>query len=967
MKRLKLRKGISIAYLNINSIRNKIELLKPTILETVDILVIAETKLDNTFATNQFTINGFNPPLRYDRNKNGGGLLIYIREGVPAKQLKDFTTPDDIECGIIEVNLHKKKWILFGTYRPPSQNVSYFLDELGKAIDHYSSHCENFIALGDFNIGVEHQKMKSFMEIFHLKNLIKVPTCFKSDNPKCIDLILTNKHHSFQESSAIDTGLSDFHSMIVTILKGGFVKRGPKIIIYRDYKKFDVNTFRHDLEDSLSEMNTRVINFSEFNERVETVLNEHAPIKKKCIRANDGPFMTKALRKAIYTRTSLRNRYNKNRTQENWNAFKRQRNKCVKLLRQAKIDYYKNLDVKCLTDNRKFWKTIKPLFSEKIKASPKINLLENEVLVTDDREVANIFNEYFISITEVLGIQEPKDILKPIEGLHDPIEVAIKKFSSHPSIELIYKNKKSSNEFRFTMVVRERVATEIQKLKLNKASPVDSIPGKILKDNQDIFTNALQKLFNDSVIDGTFPPELKIGEITPVYKANDQTLKSNYRPITILSAISKIYERLMFEQVMAYSESFLFQYLCGFRKGYNTQQALVRFLEKCKAVLDNKGFAGAILMDLSKAFDCLNHDLLIAKLHAYGFNRTALKQVHSYLTDRQQRVKINGSFSTLKCSSLGVPQGSVLGPLLFNIYINDFFYLVKDTEVCNYADDTTIFVCGTELDPILKSLEKDASLLTSWFANNYMKMNGDKSHLLMFGNKSAEATVNISRSSIKESDEEKLLGVTIDKKLNFKSHVNSLCKKASQKLHALARISTYMEKPQLELTITTFIMSHFSYCPLVWMFHDRASNNKINKIHERALRIIHKDSTSNFQELLNKSNSVSVHQRNLQLLLTEIYKTVHNLNPTFMTQVFEKKDVSYNLRESNSLTLPKANTTLYGIDTVRYIGKKLWQVLPTEIKESKSLEVFKKKIKLIKNFDCSCRLCKNFVPSLGFV
>ena len=186
-------------------------------------------------------------------------------------------------------------------------------------------------------------------------------------------------------------------------------------------------------------------------------------------------------------------------------------------------------------------------------------------------------------------------------------------------------------------------------------------------------------------------------------------------------------------------------------------------------------------------------------------------------------------------------------------------------------------------------------------------------------------------------------------------------------MHALARISTYMEKPQLELTITTFIMSHFSYCPLVWMFHDRASNNKINKIHERALRIIHKDSTSNFQELLNKSNSVSVHQRNLQLLLTEIYKTVHNLNPTFMTQVFEKKDVSYNLRESNSLTLPKANTTLYGIDTVRYIGKKLWQVLPTEIKESKSLEVFKQEIKLIKNFDCSCRLCKNFVPSLGFV
>ena len=567
MKRLKLRKGLAIAYLNINSIRNNIELLKPIILETVDILVIAETKLDNTFATNQFTINGFNPSFRYDRNKNGGGLLIYIREGIPAKQLKDFTTPDDIECGIVEVNLHKKKWILFGIYRPPSQNTSYFLDELGKAINHYSSHYEKIIALGDFNLAVEHGEMKTFMEIFHLKNLIKVPTCFKSENPKCIDLILTNKHHTFQNSNTMETGLSDFHSMIVTILKGGFVKRGPKIIIYRHYKKFDENSFRRALKESLNEMDTT--NFSEFNNRVETVLNEHAPMKKKCIRANDDPFMTKALRKAIFTRTKLRNRYNSNRTLENWNAFKRQRNKCVKILRQAKINYYKNLDMKCLTDNRKFWKTVKPLFSEKIKASSKINLLENEVLVSDDREVADIFNEYFIHITEALGIHEPKDILTPIDGLRDPIEAAIKKYSSHLSIQLIFKNKKSSNEFGFNTVVKEKVAAALQKLKLNKANPVGSIPGKILKDNQDIFTNMLQKLFND-VIKGIFPPELKIGEITPVYKANDQTSKTNYRPITVLSANSKkIYERLMFEfeQVIAHSEFFLSQYMWGFRKG----------------------------------------------------------------------------------------------------------------------------------------------------------------------------------------------------------------------------------------------------------------------------------------------------------------------------------------------------------------------------------------------------------------
>ena len=191
-------------------------------------------------------------------------------------------------------------------------------------------------------------------------------------------------------------------------------------------------------------------------------------------------------------------------------------------------------------------------------------------------------------------------------------------------------------------------------------------------------------------------------------------------------------------------------------------------------------------MDLSKAFDCLNHELLIAKLSAYGFSRSALKLIHCYLNERQQRVKINGSFSTSKQTSLGVPQGSVLGPLLFNIYINDFFYLVKDTEICNYADYTTIFACGSDLGSILESLEGDAALLSLWFENNYVKMNEDKSHLLVFGNKDNKGTVNISGSFIKESYQEKLLGVTLDKTLNFKTHVTNLCKKASKKLHALA-------------------------------------------------------------------------------------------------------------------------------------------------------------------------------------
>ena len=187
---------------------------------------------------------------------------ICVREGIPVKKLTDYKTPDDIECGILEINMHKKKWILFGIYRPPSQNVNYFFDEMGKAVDHYGNRYENFITLGDFNIEEKLAEIKTFMDIYQLKNLIKEPTCFKSDNPTCIDLILTNTSSSFQNSGTIETGLSDFHCIVVTVLKGGFVKRGAKIILYRDYSKFEVNNFRQALKDSLDEMDSNDTEFS---------------------------------------------------------------------------------------------------------------------------------------------------------------------------------------------------------------------------------------------------------------------------------------------------------------------------------------------------------------------------------------------------------------------------------------------------------------------------------------------------------------------------------------------------------------------------------------------------------------------------------------------------------------------------------------------------------------------------------
>ena len=248
-------------------------------------------------------------------------------------------------------------------------------------------------------------------------------------------------------------------------------------------------------------------------------------------------------------------------------------------------------------------------------------------------------------------------------------------------------------------------------------------------------------------------------------------------------------------------------------------------------------------MDLSKAFDTLNHDLLLAKLHAYGFDRDPLKVFHSYLSNRYQRTKINKSFSSWSKIVCGVPQGSVLGPLLFNIYINDLFYMTELTDVCNFADDTTFHACDSSLEDLVNRLEHDANLAIEWFDCNYMKLNQDKCHLIISGHKSEEIWAKIGQTKIWESKNQKLLEVIIDRQLSFDEYLISLCKKAGEKLSALARLANFFSLEQRKLLMKSFNESQFGFCPLIWMFCGRKTNARINHVHERALILAYKNNS----------------------------------------------------------------------------------------------------------------------------
>ena len=384
--------------------------------------------------------------------------------------------------------------------------------------------------------------------------------------------------------------------------------------------------------------------------------------------------------------------------------------------------------------------------------------------------------------------------------------------------------------------------------------------------------------------------------------------------------------------------------------------------------MDDKKSFGALLTDLSKAFDCLVHDLLIAKLNAYGFTLPSLKIIHSYLSNRRQRVKINGEYSSWNDIILGVPQGSILGPLLFNIYMCDMFFHIGNIDIVGYADDNTPYLMDVNCNSVIENLQFSAGEMSKWFSHNYMLLNADKCHLLLTGPDSPSQTMRFGTEVLSPSDGEKLLGIFIDSKLTFENHISRLCEKASQKIHALSRILPFIDFHKKRTLMKAFIMSQFNYCPLIWMMHSRKIENFINRIHERALRLVYGDKNASFEELLERDSSVSIHQRNLQCLAIEMFKILKGFAPTIMNELFEYKEpCSYDIRNRSEFKRTNVRTVTYGENSISHLGPKIWDLVPAEMKSLDSLSQFKTAIKGWKTGNCPCRICKTYISQVGFI
>jgi hypothetical protein len=764
-------------------------------------------------------------------------------------------------------------------------------------------------------------------------------------------------------SGVVNTHLSDGHQLVYSVFKTGAPRQPPKTVFYRSFKNFNDDKFLADLQSTPFHI-TNIFEDPEdsywaFNKLLNQVLVEHAPIKQKTVRSRYTPFMNKSLRKAIMNKHRLWRKYKKYPSSKTWNSYRVQRN-AVTALRKASIKTYFQERTAGGPKNEHFWKTVKPFMTNKGSHNTQELMIEhNNNILTEPKDVAHVMNKFYINIAAHIGadVNVPKSDFICLESY---VKESIQLFKDHPSITCINDNFSKCENFSFKPVMFSDMYDVLKSLDTKKATGYDDISAKILKLGSPILHIPLTNIFNKCILNSVFPSQLKCANVYPVFKKDNALVKKNYRPVSVLTSISKVFEKLIAQQLSAFQNTVFHPYISAFRRNYSCQSVLLRITEEWREALDQGKYVGTVLMDLSKAFDSMPHSLLISKLHSYGMNLHAIKFLASYLTERRQRVKLTDASSDWLNVEKGVPQGSVLGPALFNIFINDIYGFFVLAKLFNYADDNTLSCIANTIAEVKEILTQESKVAIDWFKMNMMEANPNKFQVMLLSKSQnvSDFSLDIDGNTLMGEDNVKLLGVNIDNRLNFNYHVDILCSKAARQLSALARIHYLLDEDSKISIIRSFIGSNFNYCPLVWHFCGSIYTSKMESILKRALRFAFSDYVSSYESLLYKAELTTLEVNRQRNIAIETYKIMNGLAPEFLKDLFITNNLRYNTRQCNNLKVPTVRTTTYGIHSIKCFAVKIWNSLPKETVLSKSLKDFKMKIKDWNGFKCKCFMCK---------
>ncbi len=814
--------------------------------------------------------------------------------------------------------------------------------------------CDKYLVLGDLNCNMlkpGENAVNRLCQDYSLKNIINSPTCFKSDPPTLIDVLLLSDSKVCRSGVVTPCPLSDFHHFISGVLDIDLPRTMTRKIHYRSYKNFDPVAFGEDLRQApfhVGEVLDIDSHMAYFQDLFTSILDKHAPVKTKVIRTNQAPHMTNAWKSAIFKRNEAYNTYKQYKTDYNFEIYRRLRNKCTKMSRTALKDYFTE---NCTTENgpsTDFWSAVKPYFSKKGKQNDTIQLQVDGQILSDPKEVAEAFNTYFTNVANDIGKDCPY----------------IDNLDNHPSLDIIDEHVRdiALPDFKFTTTTEKHIKDIISRLPTGKAPGYDSITSKCIKAVDSIICNPILTLTNRMFVESIFPDPLKHADLTPIYKKSNKLLSQNFRPVSVLIAFSKIFELAMSDQFDPHLAKLYSKFISAYRKQIGCSSTLLHLVETWREALDKDRYVGVVMMDLSKAFDCLPHGLIVKKLERYHFDQQSCRLLHSYLENRTQRVKIGEVRSSSGILTKGVPQGSILGPKIFNCFINDL--LIQLSRYCvpgNYADDNTICCINKNRHVMLNNLTTACNVAITWFLNNQMQANPEKFHFLVLSPFQKEANfqyvLDLPGTQLKSVTQAPLLGIIIDNQLKFNSHVSNIIKKCNFQLQTLKRLSKFMGAKAKLTIFRSFIASNFSYCCHIWYFCSLSLKTRLEKLQLRGLRYVFNDYDSSYDSLLVKAEMDTIELLLQKTMLVEIYKCLNGIGATYLANLFGYGRASTRSKGKN-LQVPRVDSTLYGLHSIRYHGTQLWAALPLSCKTADSLASFKSGLKSFSGIKCKCRACK---------
>ena len=947
--------AINLIHINARSLKKNIEQIRSlinNISSTITAIAISETWLTDNLQ-DVFFLNGYNFISKNRNGKLGGGVGIFVCSSLNYIVRNDLCRMSDfIECIFIEIVRSDKKNIIIGSvYRPPSKDrncVDMFNSDFNNilmAIEKGKS--KTVLIAGDYNLDLLKCNQHGPTDDF-LKNLIsyayvpaiKHPTRIAEYSATLIDNIFINSSLKKFDSAIVYSDISDHLPIAIHLSSSIDSGKKPKTCQTRCYNKKCLENFNNTLNADLRWIEVNSLSsvkndpnaaYDLFYAIYEEHFNKCFPLKTIKLNTKYVPqneWMTRGLLRSCNKRSMLFKKFKNGGTEHDKKTYIKYRNKLKSILKKTQKSFYQDKFTSLAGNLRQTWKLLGKITKNESVKNTIDSFSINGVKIEDKNEISDKLNEYFVNIGRNLAAQVP---------------------ASSTDFSQYMKNKCSNSIYLFSTDAKE-VVNIVLSLKNKNSFGIDRIPVKIMIASIYPVAEPIANIINSSLQTGIFPDKLKIAKICPVFKCGERNCLANYRPISVLPSFSKIFEKVIFNRIVHYinSKRILTDSQYGFRQKHSTFMAIIDMCDKVTEALEKNEYSVGIFIDLSKAFDTLNHDILLRKLEHYGIRGIALQWFYSYLSNRKQYVAVNEISSSMRYITCGVPQGSILGPLLFILYINDIVHVSQILRFILFADDTNLFYSDKSLDNLQNVLNTELSKLVEWFRANKLSLNAQKTNYIFFGYKKIPRNQNLKLSldgnSISQVESTKFLGVYLDEKLTWKNHIDHISLKISRGLSIMSRVRNILPLHVILMLYHTMIYPYLTYCNIVWGSAKCSVISKVQVLQKRAIRLCtgseFRASTSPLFKRLHLLKVTDIN--NLQTAIF-MFKIKFGLLPASCMHYVIINDINnvHYTRKKSFFKLMKFRTNLREL-SISIRGPKLWNMLPEVIQNACSVCVFKK-------------------------